>query len=219
MVCEIIEKTASNYCAPLGNEMVMVLEHYAQMLRRHIVSDSDVAQLCRTIYQQHRQALDLIFEHRPDQQAQIGQYVKRLIQEMPTLDLGAVAKGWVVFVPTEWQGPRLVTPHPPHLYFEFHNRVNDLNIFCTLGPGDDTKKRSAVFDMARRHHFTGCAAKLNRGHCRLAVISILHADDYEKTQEAIEALISDKWEVFLRDELPRMEQAVREEEWLWEAPP
>lgn len=73
--------------------------------------------------------------------------------------------------------------------------------------------------MARRHHFTGCAAKLNRGHCHLAAISILHADDYEKTQEEIEALISDKWEVFLRDELPRMEQAVREEEWLWEAPP
>ncbi len=218
LVCQVIEKIAQDSRATRDGEIVMVLKHYAQMLRRHIVSDSDVAELCRSIYQKHRQALDSIFEHRPDQQAQIGQYVKRLIQETPTLDLGAVAKGWVVFVPTEWHGPRLVTPHPPHLYFEFHNRANYLNILCTLGPDDDTEKRIDIFDMARRYHFTGCAAKLNRGPCHLAVIPILHADDYEKTQEEIEALISNKWTLFLRDELPRIVKAVREEEWLWETP-
>ena len=217
-VCQVAERLGALRRSTPGSDVVMLLEHYAQMLRRHIVSDSDVAELCRSIYQKHRQALDLILEHRPDQQAQIGQYVKRLIQEAPALVLGPVAKGWVVFIPSEWQGPRLVTPHPPHLYFEFHNRAKDLNIFCTLGPDDDIEKRSDVFDMARRHHFTGCAAKLNRGPCRLAVVQVLRADDYDKTQEEIEALILNKWALFLRDELPRIAKAVREEEWLWAIP-
>ena len=75
LVCEVIEKIAQDNRATLDGEIVMVLEHYAQMLRRHIVSDSDIAELCRSIYQKHKQALDLIFEHRPDQQAQIKQYV------------------------------------------------------------------------------------------------------------------------------------------------
>lgn len=182
------------------------------------MSDSDVAVLCREIYRKHKQALDLVIEHRPDRQAQIGQYVTKLIQEVPSLDLGSVARGWVIFVPIEWQGPLYITPKPPHIYFEFHLRPNDLNILCTLSPGNDVKKRADIFEMARRHHFTGCPAKLNRGHCRLSTISLLRVEDYDKPQEEIEALISEKWEAYLRDELPRIVQAVRDEKWLWEIP-
>jgi len=218
LVCEVIEGMTKNYRASLSGEMVMVLEHYAQMIKRHIVSDSDVAELCRDIYKKHKQALDLIFEHRPDQQARVGEYVKRLIEQNTMLSLGAVAKGWVVFVPSEWHGPRVVTPHPPHLYFEFHNRPDDLIIFCTLSSGD-MEKRARVFEMAQRHRFLGCQSRLRRGHCRLSTITVLRRDDYEKTQEEIEAIISDKWAEYMRDEFPRVVQAVRDEEWLWELPP
>lgn len=217
-ICQILEKVIAERQEILDPDVAVVLRHYAQMLRRHIVSDSDVAVLCREIYRKHKQAMDLIIEHRPDQQAQIGEYVTRLIQEMPALHLGSVARGWVVFVPSEWHGPRSITPNSPHLYLEFHLRPSDLNIFCTLSPGADTKKRAEIFEMARRHHFTGCQAKLNRGHCRLSTISLLRADDYDKPLEEIEAIIAEKWEAYLRDELPRITQAVRDEEWLWELP-
>ena len=217
-ICQIIEKIVAERQDTLDTDVVIVMRHYAQMLRRHIVSDSDVAKLCREIYHKHKRAMDLIIEHRPDQQAQIGQYAAKLIEDTPTVDLGAVARGWIVFVPSEWHGPRLLTPGPPHLYFEFHNRPHDLNLLCTLSPGNDTKRREDIFEMARRHHFTGCPTKLNRGHCRLATVSVLRAEDYEKPQEEIEALISEKWTAFLWDELPRMAQAIRDEKWLWELP-
>lgn len=64
----------------LGSDIVTLLEHYALMLRRHIMSDSGVAELCQSIYQKHKQALDLIFEHRPDQQALINEYAQLLIK-------------------------------------------------------------------------------------------------------------------------------------------
>lgn len=182
------------------------------------MSDSDVAKLCQEIYQRHKLAIDSIIQHRPDRQAQIGQYVTKLIQETPTLGLGSVARGWVIFVPTEWHGPRYITPNPPHIYLEFHIRPNDLNIFCTLSPGADAKKRADIFEMARMHHFAGFPAKLNRGHCRLSTFQLLRVEDYDKSQEEIETLISEKWEAYLRDELPRIVQAVRDEKWLWELP-
>ena len=101
-VCQIIEKITLDNCATLGSEIVMVLEHYVQMVRRHIVSDSDVAELCRSIYQKHRQALDLIFEHRPDLQAQVGEYARSLVEQDSSLKLYGFAKSWINFTFLNW---------------------------------------------------------------------------------------------------------------------
>ena len=53
-VCQIIEKIVEEQRSVLGSDIVLLLEHYAQMLRRHIMSDSGVAELCRSIYQKHK---------------------------------------------------------------------------------------------------------------------------------------------------------------------
>jgi hypothetical protein len=217
LVCEIIEQTARDNQLALDAEVVMALEHYAQMLRRHIVSDSDIAELCRSIYKQHKQALDLIFEHRPDQQTQIGEYVKSLIQREDGLMLGDARKTWIVFSLKEWkQSPRFDT-ELFYIYFEFNNQPNELQIFCTIWLGDQTECQK-ILDMAKKHRFTGCQPRLRKHTCRLSIIQVLRPDDYEKAQEEVEALISEKWAAYLRDELPRMAQAIREEKWLWELP-
>jgi len=223
LVCEIIEKMARDNRVMLDAEVVMALEHYAQMLRRHIVSDSDVAELCRSIYKQHKQTLDLIFEHRPDQQAQIADYVQSLIQQASTLYLGGVAKNWTTFGLNEWSKAPLITSSPYFVYFEFHHLPYELKIYCTLSPGNrelpsNQSDREKLFRMARKHQFAGCQPRLNKNHCRLSIIQVLRADDYEKAQEEIEAVISEKWAAFLGSELPRMAQAIREEKWLWELP-
>jgi hypothetical protein len=41
----------------------LVLDHYARLLRTHVVTDERVVQLCRKIYQRHRRAIDLVVEH------------------------------------------------------------------------------------------------------------------------------------------------------------
>lgn len=223
LVCKVIEQTARDNRTALDAEVVMALEHYAQMLRRHIVSDSDIAELCRSIYKQHKQALDLIFEHRFGRQAQIAEYVQSLIQQSSILYLGGVAKNWTTFGLNEWSIAPLITSSPYFVYFEFHHLPYELKIYCTLSPGDPSSPnnfdcREKLFDMAKRHKFTGCQPRLNKNHCRLSIIQVLRADDYEKMQEEIEAQISEKWASYLRDELPRMAQAILEEKWLWELP-
>ena len=187
------------------------------MLKRHILTDSDMAQLCRSIYHKHRQALDLIFEHRPDQQSQIGNFVSSLIQQDERFFAGGRAKNWVTFGMNEWKKSPRLEVGLFYVYFEFHNRPSDLKILCSVSPGD-TEDRGKLLHMAHRHQFTGCQSKLNKGYYRAAIISVLHAGDYEKPQEEIEDIILEKWTTFLRDELPRMAQAIREEEWLWVLP-
>lgn len=65
-VCAVLEGRAKSRASTLGADVLTTIVHYTQMLRRHIVGDSDIAELCRRIYQRHRRALDLIYEHRPD---------------------------------------------------------------------------------------------------------------------------------------------------------
>jgi hypothetical protein len=55
----------------LGRAVSTTLQHYETMVGRHIVSESEIAKLCQQIYRQHRDALELIFEHRPDLQLEL----------------------------------------------------------------------------------------------------------------------------------------------------
>ena len=220
LVCEVIENLVRDRRSTLGSEVVMLLEHYAQMLRRHILSESEVAELCRRIYQKHRQALDLIFEHRPDQQAQIGQYARSLIEKTDGIVFASAGKGWVAFGLEEWKTTLRHISNTVGIYFEFHNMPNELRLLCTVVSASQADKadREKLFLMAEKHHFTGRQSRLNKGHYRASIVHVLSADDYDKPQEEIEALISEKWAVYLRDDLPKMAQAIREEQWLWEAP-
>lgn len=63
----LVEDLIESRADAIQADMRTLMTHYTQMLRRHVVSNSDVAQLCREIYRKHQRALDLIFEHRPDQ--------------------------------------------------------------------------------------------------------------------------------------------------------
>ena len=217
LVCEVIEKIAQNSRAEIDPEVVMVLEHYAQMLKRHILTDTEVAELCRSIYQQHKQALDLIFEQRPDKQAQIGQYVRSLIQQGEELDPGPNGKTWITFDLVEWKKSPRYEEKCFYIYFEFLNHADELIISFTIGPGNQVDRQKILL-MVQKNRFPGCSSRLAKNCCHASTVSVLHASDYEKTQEEIESIISEKWLKYRRDELPRMAQAIREEKWLWELP-
>lgn len=222
LVCEVIEKIAQNNRAAIDSEVVIVLEHYAQMLKRHILSDTEVAELCRNIYQQHKQALDLIFEHRPDQQVQIYQYVKSLVQQETDLKIGGNGKNGIVFSLHEWQNS------PRHggevgenicwlLYFEFINKTDSLTLALKVIPGD-LLEREKHLQMAQKYKFRGFSTRLNRGYSVISSVLFLTESDYEKPQEEIEAIIFEKWLEYRHDEMPRIVEAVRNEKWLWELP-
>ena len=86
----------------ISEEVRTAIRHYDQLLQRHVVSDSEIAELCRRIYLRHKQALDLIYEHRPDRVAHVQQVICDLIQNDPSLVLDQAAKSYVRFIPKAW---------------------------------------------------------------------------------------------------------------------
>ena len=61
----------------LNSEVRSFVKCYLDILRRETMEDTTVAELCRKIYADHKQALDLIFEYRPDMLQNAGEIFKK----------------------------------------------------------------------------------------------------------------------------------------------
>ena len=50
----------------MNDEISMFIRHYNEMVKRYIMEESEVQELCEKLYKKHKKALDLIFKHKPD---------------------------------------------------------------------------------------------------------------------------------------------------------
>lgn len=55
----------------------LLADNYMEAIRRDIVEDEKLAQICMDIYAKHQKALDLIFENKPDKMADVGKVIKQ----------------------------------------------------------------------------------------------------------------------------------------------
>jgi len=60
-------------------EVELLISNYIETLRRDIVEDERLIQICNKIYQKHKRALDLIYENKTD--GEIADAVKNILQE------------------------------------------------------------------------------------------------------------------------------------------
>jgi hypothetical protein len=188
------------------------------MLRRHIVSDSEIADLCRRIYQKHQRALDLIFEHRPDQQAGVRGILVECIQHTGDLRLDRVSKTVVDFAPASWDVPILLqgegwTTSRRMLMFEFANEPKQVRIAPWLGPGP-AETRERLYQRGQRPPFRPIrklAAKWNNLCSRIFLASTV----YEVEDVAdLRTEIQKQWAQFVQHDLPPIMAAICAEEWL-----
>src|ERR1051326_7034739 len=157
-ICKIIEDLAKTRSSSLGVDVRVLMIHYGEMLRRHIVSESEIADLCRKIYNKHKAALESIYEHRPDRHAEIREFLeKELIPQTPKLVLDQGNKKYIRFCPTEWdlfselkRGDGWTDTHRI-LLFEFENYQDSLKLKLVIGPGPlDIRKKLFEFALVQK---------------------------------------------------------------------
>lgn len=92
----------------IGQEPKVLLESYLRLLEEKFMDESEVARTAFRIYQQHRRALDIIFEHRPDNLQVVSQKVRALFQEQADrygIVMTVCTKTYIRFVPKAWDQP------------------------------------------------------------------------------------------------------------------
>lgn len=214
VVCELVEGTASASGQTVGPDVLILMEHYVQTLRRHIVSESEIALLCRQIYSRHQRALDLIFEHRPDLQGQIQQYLLELITSSG-MKVDNASKQWVTFLPDAWDVPQLLgasgwTPSRRMLLFQFWNPPQRLQLSLVIGPGPERIRRSLFdFMLDNQPPFKPSRRVLSRMWNTVWQRTILSADVYEGASRGdLEQRIAQQWETFIGEDYSRLYNAL-----------
>ncbi len=122
-----------------GSDLITFISHYRQMLRRYIVEDSEIQKLCRKIYANHKTALDLIFEYKPDKQFDISNCLIDIIKVDANLISDDSSKTYIRFIPKSLD----FIPHKGQgwvkskriLVFEVYNSPDRVDAFLIIGPG------------------------------------------------------------------------------------
>lgn len=219
LIYDLLQEMLAHQGSALPDDVRITLHHYTQMLRRHIMPESDIAELCRQIYRKHRRALDLIYEHRPDVQAEMRDLLEQLIADNVELLLEHSSKTSIRFIPRAWDSPILKVgsgwvESGRMLLFDIDNRPDRLAIRLYIGPGP-TDIREQLLEMAD----STSPLRVQRRTTKWTMIfvrRILNKTDYvDATIDELSAHVSRDWNQFLERDIPRLTEIIRQQTWLW----
>ena len=218
-IANIIEDILQAQESMLGADVSTLMRHYITMLRRHIVSDSEIAELCRQIYRTHKSAIDLIIEHMPDIHQELADYLINLLKNEFGIQNEPSSKTRVRFTPEEWNNIAEVntgigwTGTDKSLAFEFYNSNNQLILYIVLGPVESENQyiRERLFNYAHSNKsiFVGCRPKLSKTWTMLYKFPILRKQDFEDADiDDLLPIIEQKWQRFLENDLPKIHEHI-----------
>ena len=216
-ILEIIDSIRTSDEYTLSPDISTLMKHYSTFMRTHIVSDSEIAKLCQKIYFEHRQAINLINEHRPSLQSEIDVEIQKLLNPL-------IIESKEIFVHcyTEkgksfprcrnfgdelWDikfGSQLL------IYFQFENIPDSLTMRLKIGYGDDrnqdkeirqknAKNRQKLWKLLQKQEYLEYfkQTKLLASEITLYEKPILKKSDYEDDDiEKIIKKIQDFWDDF-----------------------
>ena len=198
------------------------LRQYATTLRMNIVPDSsEINQLARKIYLEHREAIELIYQHKPDFVGEAKRILREAVRYQTNWSLDQEYPLFLQFRPREWADyPSMATgtgllPSTALLLFQFNFRDgrNNLPYLClTISTGDDETARQKLFDTAQylpnvftprdAHYHTGWMVIDEKEY-------ILDESDYDRWDDpSVPAKITDWVADFAANRFPAMNEAI-----------
>ena len=186
------------------------------MLRRHVVNESDVAELCRKLYRAHKKAFDLILEYRQDLQSNTSEAIGEILDADPSFGRDHWSKSYLRFYPKQWEGdPRQKsgsgwTKSGRVLLFQVENFERSMRLILIVGPGDQ-EFRDAIYQRAKsdKEVFRGCIDKLYPKWTMIYAHPILRKQDYERDTDDLVAHVKTEFTRLLRTEVPAILEALK----------
>ena len=219
-VAALLDHLSNRYHSTIGSEVHTLIQHYSSLIKRHLMEDSEIAQLCRKIYWQHKEALDLIYEHRPDLEAEVFEVIKEKVNStssdkvvsdysQPSRKLFRFSiPGWdtLPFQKTcdRWTRSNRI------LLFEFEVRQPNVDLILTLGPGE-LSNRVAIFEALNNHDIPGWTddkPDKDKGFIVLMRRTVAGNISPDALISDISEEIQNFWDQFLKNDLPLINEAI-----------
>ena len=138
VLASTIESALRRRESQISDEIKLFIQQYLDIVRRHIVEESEVQELCRRLYENHRRALEFIFENRPDRAGEVSQVVQGYIRSREDLIHTNSSKTYISFLPRSMD----ILPHEGTrdeskriLYWLLENEDERVRFKLEMGPG------------------------------------------------------------------------------------
>lgn len=177
----------------------IILESYIDLLKRNdIVEDEKLEELCKSIWNKpkYKDALDTLFNYRPDRQSDIAEYLKKIINNNDKTELLSSQKRYTTFIDTRWKSKQNVEGKRKKggrvVYYEFINKPNYLILTISIGPSSNQEFREMIFKES------GCQGSLSQKHQQIYKNTILKGTDLkdENSLQNILGIINENLEKF-----------------------
>ena len=202
----------------------LILRHYVEMLRRHIVPDQELQDLARLLYERHKEAFDYILKCRPDGGGMF-QVAKSLAEDAPGLVMDRVGTTSLSFVPSAWSSvpdlnacaPTLWTRTGRSAVFEIKTYASEsyaykVNVALVVGPAPK-EIRERLYEGARERSDLFRSSTKSMGAQFATIYSrdlLSHAAGKLLNEEQRATLIQENWKAFHDEDLPALTKAILE---------
>jgi hypothetical protein len=175
------------------------IEHYLTVLRRLTMQDKEIAQLCKTIYKKHQEAIDLIVEYGATNK--FSDAIEEFMTENNDLVKLHTRPGALVFVHRNWEKAMpacsdrwqyLSKPYPVICWLRFRQQSSKIGFIIEIGSMEDSEKRLKLVNTFKNDGFKigkkafRPEAKYTRVHSMYRKIE--NPDDQEEFKKQIEEI-------------------------------
>ena len=217
LIVTLVDHFLANRASSLSVAMQTVLTHYVQLLRRHVVSDSTVKELCQEIYRKHRKAIDLIFEYRQDRWAALRETAAGFVEIGDLFERTGdrpyqvcfIPQGWKKWMPTSDDRRWSKAGWPLLFWFDFTEKEVFLRL--DIGPCDRTLGKS-LLDAANANKppLNPQSRVLNKQTNRIFRLQMVGSAALSSSDEGrINNEFSSRWHSFLARDFDGIEKALR----------
>ena len=158
-VLQLVEHTIEHKRAAMSKDVRSFLRQYAVTLRRNeIVPEStEIAKLARKIYLENREAIETIYQHKPDYRGDLKQIIKASMAQCYGWKLDSEDASWVRFCSTEWDkfgSMKTGTGWPSKslVSCQFMCTDSTVHFYMTISPGSSEDVREHLVSAIRSHH-------------------------------------------------------------------
>jgi hypothetical protein len=215
----LIESMTSDGGSTYGPDVLLILNHYVEMIRRNIVDDQVLRTLALKIYERHADAIDFIFKCRPEATGLLP-IAQALAEKDPSLVQDRHGSTIARFVPKKWLGVPALNSCPldrwtktgRNLIFEIKSFKSEgefsdrILLSLILGPSE-SKLRQHIFDSARKRPeiFLGAGKSIGQSWVTIysrELLSAVAAENMEGAEK--QETIVQNWSEFVAQDLPRL---------------
>lgn len=149
----VLKRVRDTNQSAIGDDVLVFLDHYLNLLGTRFMNDEKIDELCRQIYKNHRQALDLIWERVGSPESGIIAEIANVVDEDGRWHVCYRSSNYIEFVPKTWLVwlPTFGPEDDPYYSVFMHIRSKPTKLFHVLfvGPMSDAAKRKGIVTVLR----------------------------------------------------------------------